>query len=93
MLRMMLTEERLREVLGKTEGVTDIFIRREGYKFVAAVVSPWYETMEEWQRQEHAWGLLLKNLTDDEHAMVSFVYTYTPAEQAQPHRDATADGR
>jgi acid stress-induced BolA-like protein IbaG/YrbA len=93
MLPMMLTEERLREVLGKTEGVTDIFIGREGYKFVAIVVSPWYESMESWQRQEHAWGLLLKNLTDDEHARVSFVYTNTPEEQAQADRDAAAEGR
>jgi hypothetical protein len=37
--------------------------------------------------------LVLENHTDDEQAMVSFVYTNTPEEQAQADREAAAEGR
>jgi hypothetical protein len=36
---------------------------------------------------------VLDNLSDDEQAMVGFMYTNTPEEQAQAERDAAADAR
>lgn len=40
-----------------------------------------------------SYWLVLENHTDDEQAMVSFVYTNTPEEQAQADREAAAEGR
>ncbi|GEM_PF-1247001 len=92
MLPPMLTEQRLREVLGRIEGVTDVIVGRDGGKFVAIVVSPSYEEVDEGVRQAQAWGLLLDNLSDDEAAQVAFVYTNTPEEKAEAEREAAASG-
>lgn len=86
----MLSEERLRNVLEKVEGVADVFIGREGSDFMAVVVSPAFEGKEEHERQNEVWGLLLDNLTDAEHAQVRFVFTNTPEEKAQAEREALA---
>lgn len=88
----MLSEQRLREVLEKVEGQTDIFIGREGSKYLAVVVSPAFEGKEEHERQSEAWGLLINNLTEAEQAQVSFVFTNTPEEKAQAQRAAAAGG-
>lgn len=89
--RMLLTAERLREVLSKKKGLADLIVWREGYKFYAVLLSPTYEGVDEAHRQAEAWGLVLDNLSDDEQAMVGFMYTNTPEEQAQAERDAAAD--
>lgn len=91
MLPTMLTEQRLREVLGKIEGAT-VDIGRDGGKLLAFVVSPVYEGMDEGDRQAQAWGLLLDNLSDDEQSQVAFVYTNTPQERAEAERQAKASG-
>jgi acid stress-induced BolA-like protein IbaG/YrbA len=88
----MLSEQRLREILHKVGGVTEVFIDREGSKFIAGVVSPAFDGKEEHERQDEVWGLLIDNLDDEEQAQVSFVFTNTPAEKAEAEREAAAGG-
>lgn len=87
MIPVMLTEQRLREILCRIEGAR-VDVGRDGAKYVAFVVSSSYEGMDEGDRQAQAWGLLLDNLTDDEQAQVAFVYTNTPQERAEAEREA-----
>ena len=67
-------------------------IARDGGKFLAFVLSPSYEGVDEGDRQAQAWGLLLDNLPDDEQAQVAFVFTNTPEERAEAEREAKASG-
>ena len=90
MLAPMLTEDRLREILGRVPGATQVIVGRRGSKLVAIVVSPEYADIPEVERQSQAWGLVLDNLSDAEAAQVSFVYTNTPEEKAQAEIDAAA---
>jgi acid stress-induced BolA-like protein IbaG/YrbA len=89
---MVLTEQRLREVLGMVEGATDVIVWPEGSEYIAIVVSPAFEGIEDHLRQEEVWGLILDNLTDVEQRQVGFVFTNTPAEKARAEREAAARG-
>ena len=88
----MLSEQRLREVLERVDGATEVFVGREGRKLIAIVVSPAFEGKEEHERQSEVWGLLIDNFTDDEHAQVGYVFTNTPEEKAEAEREAAASG-
>jgi len=87
----MLTEDRLREVLGRVPGATQVIVGRRGGKLVAIVVSPEYADIPDVDRQSQAWGLVLDNFSDAEAAQVSFVYTNTPEEKAQAEVEAAAE--
>jgi hypothetical protein len=67
-------------------------IALDGRKFLAFVVSPAYEGVDEGDRQAQAWELLLDNLPDDEQAQVAFVFTNTPEERAEAEPEAKASG-
>jgi acid stress-induced BolA-like protein IbaG/YrbA len=86
MIEKMLDENRLRAILSKVQGATDVVVVREGSKFIAVVVSPAFAGKEEHERQSEVWTLLLDALSDDDQAQVGFVFTNTPEEreQAQP---------
>lgn len=88
MIAVMLEEERVRQVLAKVRGATDVFVGREGGKLIAIVVSPDFEGRPEHERQTEVWRLLIDNFTDDEHAQVGYVFTNTPDEKAEAEREA-----
>jgi len=87
----MLTEDRLRELLGRVPGATEVVVGRRGSKLVALVVSPEYVNVPEADRLSEAWGLVLDNLSDAEAADVLLIYTNTPEENAQAELDAAAE--
>ena len=87
----MLTEDRLRDILGRVPRATEVVVGRRGSKLVALVVSPEYADIPEVERQSQAWGLVLDNLSDAEAAEVLLIYTNTPEENAQAERDAAAE--
>ena len=87
----MLSEDRLRDILSRVPGATQVIVGHRGSKLVAIVVSPEYADIPEVERQSQAWGLVLDNLSDAEAAQVSFVYTNTPEEKAQAEREAAAE--
>jgi hypothetical protein len=57
-------------------------------RVVAEVLSPAFETMPEYERQELVWGKLLERLDDYEQTRVEFVHTTAPSEReaAQKHQ-------
>ncbi len=50
-------------------------------RVVAEVLSPAFETMPEYERQELVWGKLLEKLDDYEQTLVEFVHTTAPSER------------
>jgi hypothetical protein len=66
----------------------EVEIESEEYgRVVAEVLSPAYETMDEYERQELVWGKILERLDDQEQRRVEFVHTTAPSERAEAAND------
>ena len=52
-------------------------------RVVAEVLSPAFETMDEFDRQGLVWGKILERLDDSEQRRVEFVHTTAPSERAE----------
>ena len=52
-------------------------------RVVAEVLSPAFETMDEFDRQGLVWGKILERLDDQEQRRVEFVHTTAPSERAE----------
>lgn len=79
----MLTEEKLSNVLRKVADDAEVTLHRDGYQWVAVVVSSSFEHQDDDERQSAVWELILDNLEVDEEPQVEFIFTNTPAEQKQ----------
>jgi len=91
MISTMLSEKRLCELLGRVPGATLVDASREDNKLIALVVSPGFAGMEEHERQDIVWGLILDNLSDAEQGEVGYVFTNTPEEKAQAQVQGEAE--
>jgi acid stress-induced BolA-like protein IbaG/YrbA len=52
-------------------------------RVVAEVISPAFETMDEFDRQGLVWEKILERLDDQEQRRVEFVHTTAPSERAE----------
>jgi hypothetical protein len=82
MINVMLSEQRLCDLLRRVAGATEVDAVREGTKLIGLVVSASFANMEEHERQAEVWGLILEDLSDAEQAEIGYVFTNTPEERA-----------
>ncbi len=66
------------------------FLPNRGTRVLVSLISPAFESMEDWERQELVWGALLDGLGDYESRWVEFVFTDTPGEVAEAIAQANA---
>ena len=57
-----------------------------GFRVVAVVISPDFETIDEGKRQHLVWKKLIEGLDDHEQTLVEFVHTMAPSEM-EPAED------
>jgi hypothetical protein len=50
-------------------------------KFLAIIISPTFENMDDGDRQELVWGQVLDHLDQEEQGWIEFLYTYAPSEE------------
>lgn len=74
-------EDRVKSSLG-TLALDDIEVQleRDDDVLYAIVVSPSFDEMPEYGRQELVWGKMLDELTERELRRLDFIFTYTPRE-------------
>jgi hypothetical protein len=56
-------------------------------RVVAEVLTPAFETMPDYERQELVWGKILERLDDQEQGRVEFVHTTAPSERAEASKE------
>ena len=76
----MLSADRLREILWKVDGATEVVAVRDGRRFMAQVVSPAFEGKDGHVRQSEVWKLILDNLTDEEQSQIGYVHRHAGRE-------------
>ena len=59
-----------------------------GFRVVAVVISPDFETMDEGKRQHLVWKKLIERLDDYEQTLVEFVHTMAPSEMEPAHDES-----
>jgi hypothetical protein len=74
------TEKLERNLQGVVERPRVSAKRGNLYKILAQVVSPTFEGMEEHERQEIVWRLVLDTFDQDEQDRIGFLYTDAPSE-------------
>lgn len=89
---LMLTAEQLDGLLRRLPEVEDVRVVEEGRKFLAFVLAPRFEGVDEGERQHEVWDLLLKALSPEQVSKIAFVFTDTPEERAQAEREAATGG-
>jgi acid stress-induced BolA-like protein IbaG/YrbA len=81
-------KEKLKRILEQLEVESPVVTIEpgNGYRVVAVVVSPSFETMDEGERQRIVWEKLLDELADHEHSRIDTIFTTSPSE----HRELMA---
>jgi len=79
--------ERHKEILrqsmeGFMESLTIEVKESEPFRFVANIVSPTFEGMEDWERQEFVWKRVYEKFSEQDIQWLEFIFTNTPAEMA-----------
>jgi acid stress-induced BolA-like protein IbaG/YrbA len=79
--------ERYRELLRRSvEGYLESpevqVLEGDPCRFLGNIISPTFEGMEDWERQELAWGRVYDTLDEEDHRWIEFLFTNTPAEMA-----------
>jgi hypothetical protein len=81
---MPLTAERLRELLAAIPGIEQVMVYEDQGRLVARVIASRWEGVDEADRQEEIYGVLLEKLQHrHERRRVEFVFTDTPNEYAE----------
>lgn len=92
MMMTVLTAEQLDALLRRLPGVDEVRVVEEGRRFLAFVLAPRFEGVDEGDRQSEVWDLLLRELSPEQVSKIEFVFTDTPEERAQAEREASAGG-
>lgn len=80
----MLTKEQLEQVLRRLPAIesAQITIVRDGGKFLATVVTPFFSNLDEGERQSLVLNHIFRELTEDDSDLIEFVFTDAPGEDA-----------
>jgi hypothetical protein len=79
--------ERYRELLrqsmeGHLESPKVDVIEDEPFRFLGNIISPTFEGMEDWERQEFVWGRVYQTFNEEDRRWLDFLFTNTPSEMA-----------
>lgn len=76
-------KDRLKEVLQSLD-FDELEVSAElesGHRLVAVVTTPEFDGVDEAERQSTVWQAVYDYLEEDEQALISFIFTNTPAEE------------
>jgi hypothetical protein len=76
--KQMLTES----MEGHLESPLVDVLEAEPFRFQGSIVSPTFEGMEDWERQELVWGRVYRTFNEEDRRWLDFIFTNTPAEMA-----------
>lgn len=79
----MLTAQRLRDVLATIPGIDQIMVDEYQGKFTARLIAARYEDIEDVDRQEEVYTVILREMPRYERRLVEFVFTDSPQEYAE----------
>jgi acid stress-induced BolA-like protein IbaG/YrbA len=83
----MTERERYKEMLtrsmeGHLESPQIDVIESDPYRYQGIIVSPTFDGMEDWERQEQVWDRVYKTFDEEDRPWLDFIFTNTPAEIA-----------
>jgi acid stress-induced BolA-like protein IbaG/YrbA len=83
----MTERERYKEMLtrsmeGHLESPQVEVMEGEPFRFQGNIVSPTFEGMEDWERQELVWGRVYATFNEEDRQWLDFIFTNSPAEMA-----------
>ena len=76
--------EELKNALADLGG--SITVDEERGRFIAVVVSPKFEGINQGERQHLVWQRVIDTLSSEDSVAIEFIFTYSPSEQARLDR-------